>query len=85
MTEKARKQIAEIFKIVGTDSVLVVTKYGKLKRLNCPFGVICITEVYPLCRGKKYMVESVKMTIKLEDVFIINGKAYFVWYFQIIV
>jgi len=84
MTEKeARKYIAELFKIVDTNSVLVVMYTGKLKRLYCPFFVICKVEVPPLQKGKEYAVEAVKMTLKLEDVFIIEGRAYYVWYFWI--
>ena len=86
MSEKeARKYIAELFKIVNTSSILVVLYDGKVKRLHCPFWVICKVDVPPLEVGNKYQVEAVKMTLKLQDVFIIEGKAYFVWYFTIIV
>ena len=81
--QKSRKYIAELFSIVGTDSVLVVMPLGRLKRLYCPFWVICKVEVPPLKRGNKYQVEAVKMTLQLQDVFIIDGKAYFVWYFAV--
>jgi hypothetical protein len=84
MTEQeARKYITELFKIVDTKSILVVMHTGKLKRLYCPFYVICMVDVPPLQNGEKYAVEAVKMTLKLEDVFIINGRAYYVWYFWI--
>ena len=85
MSEEARKYIVELFKIVGTNSVLVVMPKGKVKRLYCPFWVICKVDVPPLEKGQEYAVEAVKMTLKLQDVFIIDGKAYFVWYFKIIV
>jgi len=86
MSEKeARKYIVELFKIVNTSSILVVLYDGKVKRLHCPFTVICIVDVPPLEVGNKYQVEAIKMTLKLQDVFIIEGKAYFVWYFKIIV
>ena len=80
---EARKYIAELFKIVGTNSVLVVVPLGRVKRLYCPFWVICKVEVPPLVKWNHYQVEAVKMTLKLEDVFIIDGRAYFVWYFAI--
>ena len=86
MSEKeTRKYISEFFKIVGTNSVLIVLSTGKLKRLYCPFMVICKVEVPPLQKGGKYAVEAVKMTLQKQDVFIIEGRAYFVWYFKIIV
>ena len=84
MSEKrAREYISELFKIVDTNSVLVVMYTGKLKRLYCPFLVICKVDVPPLQKGSEYAVEAVKMTLKLEDVFIIEGRAYYVWYFRI--
>ena len=86
MSEKeARKYIVELFKIVDTKSILVVLYDGKVKRLHCPFWVICKVDVPPLQKGQEYAVEAVKMTLQLQDVFIIDGKAYFVWYFKIIV
>jgi hypothetical protein len=79
MTEKeARKYIAELFKIVDTNSVLVVISTGQVKRLYCPFWVICKVDVPSLQKGSEYTVEAIKMTLKLEDVFIINGRAYYV-------
>jgi hypothetical protein len=83
MSEEARNYIVELFKIVGTDSILVVTSRGKLVRLYCPFKVICKVNVPPLRNNGEYDVEAVKMTLKLEEVFIIDGNAYFVWYFII--
>jgi hypothetical protein len=84
MTEKeTRKYILELFKIVDTNSILVVMHTGKLKRLYCPFLVICKVEVPPLQKDGEYAVEAVKMTLMLEDVFIIEGRAYYVWYFWI--
>jgi len=83
MSEEARKYILELFKVVGTDSILVVMPTGMLKRLYCPFVVICCVNVPPLEKGQEYAVEAVKMTLQRQDVFIIGGLAYFVWYFTI--
>lgn len=83
MSDETKKYITELFKIVGTNSILVVTSRRKLIRLYCPFTVICAVNVPPLEKGGEYSVEAVKMTLKLEDVFIIDGKAYLVWYFVI--
>ncbi len=84
MNEKeAREYISELFSIVGTNSVLVVLPRGKLKRLYCPFWVIAKVDVPPLEKGKEYTVEAVKMTLHLQDVFIIERKAYLVWYFAV--
>ena len=84
MKEKdARRYITDLFTIVGTDSILVVLYNSGVKRLHCPFVVICKVNVPPLQKGQEYTVKAVKMTLMLEDVFIIEGKAYFVWYFAV--
>ena len=82
--DDARAYILELFKIVSTDSILVVTSARKLIRLYCPFKVICKVNIPPLEERGEYEVEAVKMTLNLEDVFIIDGKAYFIWYFKIV-
>jgi len=81
--QEARKYIAELFKIVNTSSILVVLYDGKVKRLHCPLTVIAKIDMPPLEKGKEYAVEAVKMTLQLEDVFIIEGRAYLVWYFVV--
>lgn len=81
---EARRYILELFKIVSTDSILVLTSDKKLIRLYCPFQVICKVNVPPLEKNGEYFVQAVKMTLQLEDVFIIEGKAYFYWYFTIV-
>ncbi len=81
--DEAREYILELFKIVNTNSILVVDYKGRVKRLYCPFMVICKVNVPPLQNGQQYAVDAVKMTLKLEEVFIINGRAYFFWYFEI--
>ncbi|MGI6677878.1 MAG: hypothetical protein ACOX2Q_02025 [Dehalobacterium sp.] len=83
MNEKNREYILELFKIVSTNSILVVNYKGKVKRLYCPFLVICKVDVPPLQKGNEYAVDAVKMTLKLEEVFIIEGRAYYFWYFEI--
>lgn len=83
MNEKNREYILELFKIVSTNSILVVNYKGKVKRLYCPFLVICKVNVPPLQKGNQYAVDAVKMTLKLEEVFIIEGRAYYFWYFTI--
>jgi hypothetical protein len=85
MSEHNRKYILELFKIVSTTSILVVDQYGRIKRVNCPFRVIAIDDVPPdIIIGDFYMVEAVKMALNLKEVFIINGKGYYIRFFQII-
>jgi len=84
MSDETRQYILDLFSIVSTDSILIITPTGHLKRLNCPFYVVCRVDVSLLKKGQEYAVNAVKMTLKLEDVFIIKGKAYLVWYFAIV-
>ncbi len=84
MIDERRQYILDLFAVVSTDSILVITPKGSLNRLKCPFKVMCVIEVSSLERGKQYEVNAVKMTLRLEDVFIIKGKAYLIWCFAIV-
>ncbi len=84
MTDRNREYILELFKIVSPTSILVVDQYGKVKRLHCPFRVMAIVDIPPdIEQGTFYMVDFVKMTLELKDVFIIQGKGYFISGFRI--
>ena len=84
MTDQNREYILELYKIVNTTSILVVDHKGNLKRLQCPFRVVAIVELPPqITVGAFYMVEAVKMTLDLKEVFIIESKGYYYWYFRI--
>lgn len=79
-----REYILELFKIVTTTSILVIDSKGNLERLHCPFKVVAIVELPPLIIAEAfYMVDAVKMTLELKEVYIIKGKGYFIWYFKI--
>lgn len=80
-----REYILELFKIVSTTSILVVDRNGNLKRLHCPFRVVAIVELPPqITVGASYRVDAVKMTLELKEVYIIQNKGYFIWYFKIV-
>jgi len=56
-----------------------------LKRLHCPFKVVAVVELPPqITVGAFYLVDAVKMTMELKEVYIIEGKGYFIWIFKII-
>jgi hypothetical protein len=83
--DQNREYILELFKIVSTTSILVIDQKGNLKRLHCPFKVVAIVALPPqITVGASYMVDAVKMTLELKEVFIIEGKGYFIWVFKII-
>lgn len=79
-----REYILELFKIVSTTSILVIDCKGNLKRLYCPFKVVAVVTSPPqIIAGEIYCVDSVKMTLELKEVYIIQGRGYFIWYFKI--
>lgn len=84
MKDSNREYILELFKIVNTTSILIIDSKSNLKRLYCPFKVVAVVGSPPLIIvGEIYYVDSIKMTLELKEVFIIKGKAYFIWYFII--
>lgn len=78
-----RKYIHELFTVVGIDSILVIDKSGRLRRIHCPFRAIVVFPVSILEKGEIVLVDAVKMTEDLRDVFVIGGKAYYLLYFHI--
>ena len=85
MTNRNREYILELFKVVSTSSILVIDHKGNLKRLNCPFKVVAKVEMPPeIHLGAIYLVEAVKMTLELKEVYIIKGNGYYIWCFRII-
>lgn len=85
MTERNREIILELFKIVSTTSILVIDHKGTLRRLYCPFKVAALVGMPPqITVGVSYLVEAVKMTLELKEVYIIQGKGYYICYFKII-
>jgi hypothetical protein len=85
MKDRNRQYILELFKIVSPKSILVVDQYGKVKRLHCPFRVLAIVDIPPdIAKEKFYMVDLVKMTLELKEVFIIQNKGYYICNFRIV-
>jgi len=76
--------IKELFKVVSIDSILVINREGQLKRIYCPFPIEVIIPVGKYKLGMVIFAEAVKMTPDLKDVFIIEGKAYYPFYFKIL-
>ena len=49
---------------MSSDSMLVVDKSGELRRIYCPFKVICIVNFPEITRGEKVSVDAVKLTVE---------------------
>ena len=77
--------ITELMKYCDPFSLLVIGIEGQLIRLYCPFTVVPILSIGELIKGDVYLVDAVKVTLELEDVYIIEGKAYFIIHFRIFI
>ena len=80
----SKQYLHEFSKYVDPRSILVIDPKGRLRRIYCPFPVIVLVKVYQFEKGDILTVETVKVTVELKDIFIIDGKAYFIKYFVII-
>ena len=79
------ENLAEQLKYSSSDWIYIVTCNNVLKQLLTPFKVLVIISVGELNTGEIVWVEQVKVTSKLITVFVINGKAYYYHYFDLIV
>ena len=77
------KYLEELLKWVSSDSMLVVDGKGKIKRLYCPFKVVCLVNFPDINKGQKVSVDAIKMTVEIKEVYIIKGIAYHIAYFVI--
>jgi hypothetical protein len=80
----SNKFLHEFAKTVDSKSILVINWHGRLRRIFCPFPVVALVKAYSFEKGQVLSVESVKVTVQLQDIFIIGGKAYLIKYFGII-
>ena len=77
------KYLKELLKWISSDSLLVMDKSGNLRRLYCPFKVICLVNFPVISRGEKVSVDAIKLTVEVREVYIIKGTAYYIAYFWI--
>jgi hypothetical protein len=76
--------LKELLKWVSSESLLVIDKSGVLRRLYCPFSVVCLVTFPDISEGEKVSVDAIKLTVEVKEVFIIKGTAYYIIYFNII-
>lgn len=81
----SEKFVAELMRGLDPYSILVMVGQKELKRLQCPFKAEVIIPVGGLSEGENVSVEAVKVTLELKDVFIIEGKAYYIIHFKIVI
>ena len=71
-----QEEIAEINKYCTPNSILIVSKTKKLVRLFCPFYVKALQNLDFIKKDEIVKVEKVKITEKLELVYVIGGSNY---------
>ena len=76
-----KKYIRELFEVVDTHSILIISKDNQLIKLNVPFTVLVVREVPGLRKGDLGSVTAIKMDVKLIDIYIVNGKPYYYYNF----
>ena len=78
-------EIAEILRLSKPNIIYVVTWNNILKKVFCPFKVKAKCNLEDIAFGKIYLVEAVKVDLKIDTIFMINKKAYYYHNFDIII
>ncbi|MCR8667292.1 hypothetical protein NO995_06345 [Aestuariibaculum sp. M13] len=79
------KQLAELLEYASPFSILVVTYKDEIVELRCPFKVVVINHVGELLKGDLATVEMVKIATNMKTVYVIDGKLYYYYHFNILV
>lgn len=79
------EQLVELLKYSSPKELYIVAWNDQLKILFCPFKVKVLCAVGCLKKGMLVWVEEVKITRALVTVYVIKGKAYYYYHFEIIV
>lgn len=79
-----KKELAVLLKHISPRELYVITHYGVLKRVFCPFRVSVLQEIGALKKGQIVLVQEIKVTYELKTVYIINNDAYFYYHFDIL-
>ena len=80
-----QKDLVELLKYSSPYSILVVTFRNDLVELFCPFTVYVKQDIGELREGENASVSLVKLSTNLKTVFVIQDKAYYYFYFDILI
>ena len=80
-----KKELAELLKYSSPLEIYVITWKNTLIKLFCPFEVQVLQDIGTLKKGQFVFVDEIKVTIELKTVFIIDTKAYYYYYFEIVI
>jgi hypothetical protein len=76
--------LKELLNWISSDNMLVIDKKGLLRRIYCPFWVVCLVDFPDIKQGDQVSVDAIKLTIEVKEVYIIRGTPYYIIYFKII-
>jgi hypothetical protein len=76
--------LKELLKWISPDSILVIDKSGKLRRVYVPFWVVSLVDFPDITKGQKVPVDAVKLTVEVKEVYVIKGTTYYIIFFKII-
>lgn len=80
-----KKELAELLKYSNPREIYVITHFGVLIQLFCPIKVQVLQDIGTLKKNQIVFVDEIKVTFKLETVYIINNDAYYYHHFDILV
>jgi hypothetical protein len=83
--EYSKDHISKLMKYCNPLSIFVIGFVGQLIRLYCPFAVQVFYPVVSLEIGGVISVGAAKITLELKDFYIIEGNAYYIFCFTIII
>ena len=75
--------VREIYKFCDDHSILFIDSQGEIRRMYCPFAVMCIIDVDIYQKGEYVLVTAVKIAKNLLLVYVIDQKNYMYYFFII--
>jgi len=79
-----QKELAEILKYSHPERLYVVDWRNSLIVLICPFKAIVKDDIGVLKKLEVVFIDEVKVTLELVTVFVVEGKGYFYYHFEIL-
>ena len=79
-----KEEWVDFLKYLSPYSILIIDYNDKLVEVKCPFNVLVLESISELIKGKVYSVDKIMVSTILLTVFIIKGKAYYYYHFEII-
>lgn len=77
-------ELADVLKYSSPNTLFIITWNNLLKKLFCPFQVVVNHHIGELEKGEVVWVDRVKVTAKLKTVFMVKGRAYYYFHFEIL-